>query len=61
MIMLNEYDDMETITKDDLKTLLHLLNPFAPHITEEINKINNLGKPLCESAWPTFDEEKNKR
>ena len=60
MIMLNEYDNMETITKADLRTLLHLLNPFAPHITEEINKIYNLGEPLCESTWPTYDEDKTK-
>ena len=53
-------EDMETITKADLRTLLHLLNPFAPHITEEINKIYNLGEPLCESTWPTYDEDKTK-
>ena len=58
MIMLNAYDDMETITKDDLRVLLLLLNPFSPHITEEINEKYNLGNPLCESEWPKYDEEK---
>ena len=58
MIMTNEYDEMDSITKDDMRILLLLLNPFAPHITEEINEINKLGKPLCESAWPTFDESR---
>ena len=35
-----------------------LLNPFAPHITEEINEICALGKPLCDSSWPKFDSNK---
>ena len=60
MIMLNEYDDMKSITKDDLRVLIHLLNPFAPHITEQINKNYNLGTPLCESPWPKYDENKTK-
>ena len=41
-----------------MRVLLHLLNPFAPHITEEINEKYNLGKPLCESIWPKYDEAK---
>ena len=58
MILMNAYDDMETITKEDLRVLLHLLNPFAPHITEEINEKYKLGNPLCESMWPAYDENK---
>ena len=58
MILQNDYDDKESITKDDLRVLLHLLNPFAPHITEEINEKYKLGKPLCESIWPEYDEAK---
>ncbi len=58
MIMLNEYEDMNSITKEDYRVLLHLLNPIAPHITEELNELNHLGNPLCESSWPTYDEEK---
>ncbi len=58
MILLNEYEKHETITKDDLRILVHLLNPIAPHITEEINENSNLGKPLCQSPWPTYDEKK---
>jgi len=58
MVMINEYDKFETITKDDLKIIISLLNPIAPHITEEINEINNLGKPLCMEPWPTYDENK---
>ena len=57
MILANNYDDKEEITKDDYTLLLTLLNPIAPHITEELNE--QLGNsPICESSWPTYDEEK---
>ena len=57
MILANAYDDLESITKDDYRLLLILLNPTAPHITEELNE--ELGfKPICESEWPIYDEEK---
>ena len=58
MILLNNYEDEESITRDEYRTLLHLLNPFAPHITEELNEKYSLGKPLCESNWPKYDETK---
>ena len=59
MIMLNEYDKYEDgITKDDYRLLLTLLNPIIPHITEELNEQYNLGKPICESPWPVYDESK---
>ena len=59
MTMLNEYEKYpDGISKDDYRVFLHLLNPTAPHITEELNEEYNLGKPLCESMWPTFDEAK---
>lgn len=58
MILLNELEKEESITKNDLRTLVHLLNPIAPHITEEINEHSNLGAPLCESDFPTYDENK---
>ncbi len=60
MILTNDLDKNETITKNDYKILLTLLNPIAPHITEELNEKYSLGKPICESSWPTFDEEKTK-
>lgn len=57
MILANAYDEHEKITKDEYRTLLILLNPIAPHITEELNE--TLGfKPICESSWPEYDEEK---
>ncbi len=58
MILTNEMEKQETITKEDYRTLLMLLNPIAPHITEELNDINKLGPVLCESNWPTYDESK---
>jgi leucyl-tRNA synthetase len=58
MIMLNEYEKYDTITKDDLRILIHLLNPIAPHITEEINEKSKLGTVICESTWPSYDESK---
>ena len=58
MIMLNEYDGYKDgITKDEYRLLLTLLNPFAPHITEELNEMYNLGEVLCKSSWPTYDEK----
>ncbi len=57
MILANKYDEQEAITKKDYQVLLTLLNPIAPHITEELNEA--LGyKPICESSWPVYDEEK---
>ena len=57
MILANAYDDMDKITKGDYKVLLTLLNPIAPHITEELNE--DLGyEPIVNSSWPTYDEEK---
>ena len=57
MILANAYDDAESITKADYKLLLTLLNPIAPHITEELNE--ELGySPICESSWPVYDESK---
>ena len=57
MILANAYDELDSITKEDYKLLLTLLNPIAPHITEELNEIVGF-KPICESEWPEYDEEK---
>ena len=57
MILANAYDNLDSITKEDYHLLIKLLNPIAPHITEELNE--QLGyKPICEASWPTYDEEK---
>ena len=59
MILLNEYSSLEHITKKDYITLLKLLNPFAPHITEELNELFN-NEELVYSSWPKYDEFKLK-
>ena len=57
MILANAYDAKDEITPLDYNLLLTLLNPMAPHITEELNE--QIGfKPICERKWPTYDEEK---
>lgn len=58
MILLNEYEKQESISKKEYRTILILLNPIAPHITEELNEIANLGNPICESEWVSYDETK---
>ncbi len=57
MILTNAMDEKESITKQDYKLLLTLLNPIAPHITEELNA-ELKEKPICESMWPKYDESK---
>ena len=57
MILTNAYDELNSITKEDYHLLLTLLNPVAPHITEELNE--RLGyQPLYNSHWPICDETK---
>ncbi len=57
MILSNAFDEKDKITKADYNLLLTLLNPVAPHITEELNA--EIGyKPICESSWPVYDETK---
>ena len=58
MILLNDYETYDSVSKVDLRVLVHLLNPIAPHITEEINEINKLGEVLAKSPWPIYDEAK---
>ena len=58
MILLNELEKLDSVSKKDYRTLLHLLNPIAPHITEELNEIYNLGDKFTDSTWVTYDENK---
>ena len=58
MILLNELEKLDSISKKDYRTLLHLLNPIAPHITEELNEIYKLGDKFTDSTWLTYDENK---
>ncbi len=58
MSLINDMYNCDSITKDDLSTLLILLNPFAPHITEEMwQELNNNGQ-IAQQKWPGYDETK---
>lgn len=58
MILLNEMDKESSITKLDYRIMLQLLNPFAPHITEELWSKYGTGKLLAYETWPEYDESK---
>jgi leucyl-tRNA synthetase len=57
MTLLNEIYDAGAVTRKELKTFVTLLNPFAPHVTEEINEALGYGM-LANGEWPTYDEAK---
>ena len=61
MALLNDVADKGSITKEELKIFTLLLNPFAPHITEEVWAVNALCEGLASVAqWPAYDEAKCK-
>ena len=55
MTLLNQIADKGSITKGEMKSLLTMLNPFAPHITEEMFH-TLFGGILSEQSWVTYDE-----
>ncbi len=58
MGLLNDIQAKGSITRGEYKTLLLLLNPFAPHLTEEIWESQGFGGMLNEQEWPSFDPAK---
>ncbi len=60
MSLINDITAVGSITKEELRIFTILLNPFAPHITEEV--WSNLGFEgmVCQSQWPEYDEAKCK-
>ncbi len=58
MTMINEFYKDKEINKAEYKTFLHLLNPFAPHMTEELYQMLGESKTIAETAWPKYDEAK---
>ena len=59
MTMVNEFYKEKTINKAEFKTFLQLLNPFAPHITEELNRtVLGEKEDLAYQKWPEYDESK---
>lgn len=58
MALINEFYKKGSVTKGEFKTLLTLLNPVAPHITEELWERNGYGGRLYQAPWPEYDEKK---
>ena len=58
MSLTNEFNSFGKISRKDFRTFLMLLNPVAPHITEELWSANKLGGYLNESKWPIYDKSK---
>ena len=58
MTMVNEFYKLKKINKAEFKTFLTLLNPFAPHMTEELNKLAGFEDDISTYSWPEYDESK---
>ena len=58
MTLLNDFYKKGSITMGELKTLIILLNPVAPHITEEMWQIIGCEGRVYQQTWPEFDEAK---
>ena len=59
MALINDITNAKSINREELRIFSILLNPFAPHITEEVYEANNLGEGiLAEAKWPEYDESK---
>ena len=58
MTYLNEINDRGNITREELRIFLTLLNPVAPHITEELWEVVGLEGYLHDTSWPSYDEAK---
>ncbi len=58
MSLVNEFYRVGSVTRGEFKTLLGLLNPVAPHITEEVWENLGFEGRIYQSSWPVWDEEK---
>ena len=58
MALINDIADNKQITRQELRTFLLLLNPFAPHITEEIWEAQGFAGMLNQQSWPEYDPAK---
>ncbi|RHD24884.1 leucine--tRNA ligase [Ruminococcus bromii] len=59
MALINDISNVKSINKEELRIFSILLNPFAPHVTEEVYEACNLGNGiLAEAEWPEYDESK---
>ena len=58
MTLINKIYDEGSLTKKELASFITLLNPVAPHITEEMWELNGFDGMLCEQKWVEYDEAK---
>ena len=58
MSVLNEINDKGSATRGELRTFITLLNPFAPHLTEEMNEAIGGKEMLVHTKWPEYDPAK---
>ena len=58
MTLLNEFNNLDKISKEQYKIFLILLNPVCPHITEEIWQRMGYEGYVHEASWPEYDESK---
>lgn len=58
MSLSNEMRSIGKITKADFRTYLILLNPVAPHLTEELWELAGFDGMLNQTTWPSYDEKK---
>lgn len=58
MSLINDFYKKNSVTKGEYKTLLMLLNPVAPHITEELWEITGGTGRIYQGKWPEYDEVK---
>ena len=58
MTLINDFYKKGSVTKAELKTFLTLLNPVAPHITEEIWSLEGFDGRIYNTEWPEYDEAK---
>ena len=60
MSLLNAIADTGAVTKGELRTLTLLLNPFAPHMTDQLWEQMGFGGTVTDQQWPAYDEAKCK-
>ena len=57
MALVNQLYDKGSVTRGELAALIQILNPVAPHMTEEMNQICGFGGELIRKPWPKYDEK----
>ena len=59
MALMNDIQEVGSVTKEELRVFCQLLNVFAPHIAEEVWERQTLGSGMvCQQPWPAYDESK---